>query len=104
MEQARRRPMRHSLLLRSCGMAAIAALGFVASAVSAQSAATDRIAFVRGGPSQTFQLWTMNGDGSAAAGLTTGAGDKFEPTWSPDGRKLAFELADTYSGSQIWVV
>jgi hypothetical protein len=52
-----------------------------------------KIAFTR-----AKQIWTMNGDGSGAVQLTTGA-DASYPTWSPDGAQIAFQR-----GNDIWVM
>lgn len=50
-----------------------------------------RIAFTRRPDSSggTSEIWVMNADGSGAAALTRGEGDA-APSWSPDGRMLAF--------------
>lgn len=36
-------------------------------------------------------IWTVGSDGSNPVQLTSGAVEDMHPTWSPDGRKLAFE-------------
>jgi len=36
-------------------------------------------------------IWVVNSDGSNPVQLTSGAVEDMHPTWSPDGRKLAFE-------------
>ena len=37
-------------------------------------------------------IFAMNADGSGQAPLLSGSGNPTEPTWSPDGRKIAFTL------------
>lgn len=37
-----------------------------------------------------LQIWTMNPDGSEPRQLTFGPGDKVNPAWSPDGRRLLY--------------
>jgi serine/threonine protein kinase len=50
-----------------------------------------RVAFVSDREDgRTLQLWTMLPDGSDPAQLTFGPGDKSQPEWSPDGRRLLF--------------
>jgi TolB protein len=54
-----------------------------------------RIAFQRDTPgdSDSFELWTMNPDGSGQRRVTSGP-SSVDPTWSPDGRWLAFVRDD----------
>ena len=55
---------------------------------------SDRIAFISDREDgRTLQIWTMNGDGSDAAQLTFGPGDKLQPRWSPDGKRLLYVSA-----------
>src|SRR5438093_12737132 len=46
-----------------------------------------KIAFSRGGPNSGIYL--MNADGTGVERLTSDSGDS-EPTWSPDGSRIAF--------------
>jgi len=39
---------------------------------------------------RTLQLWTMNPDGTDPTQLTFGPGDKHNPRWSPDGRRILY--------------
>ena len=47
--------------------------------------ATGRLAFERGG-----DIWTANGDGTNQVRLTVDAAMDAQPSWSPDGRRIAF--------------
>jgi serine/threonine protein kinase len=49
-----------------------------------------RIAFVSDRVERVFQIWTMNADGADQRQLTVDPGDKFQPRWSPDGRRLLY--------------
>jgi TolB protein len=51
-------------------------------------------------PNSNFQsdLWTMDPDGSGAQRVTnTPDADEYSPTWSPDGRLIAYALHDSQS-------
>lgn len=50
-----------------------------------------RIAFMRMDDNSHWQVWTANPDLSHRHLITSGSYDNGWPTWSPDGRKLAFE-------------
>jgi len=47
----------------------------------------------------TFQLWLMNADGSNQHRLTNSARNDYNPSWSPDGSKIAFA-----GDNQIYVI
>ncbi len=70
-----------------------------------------RIAFVSNREDgRTLQVWTMNPDGSDPAQLTFGPGNKFWPSWSPDGRQILFVAdggEDRFGndlGLDVWVM
>ncbi len=49
-----------------------------------------RIAFVSDRVEGVFQIFTMNADGTDQRPLTIDPGDKYQPTWSPDGTRLLY--------------
>jgi Tol biopolymer transport system component len=56
-----------------------------------------------------FALWVVNADGSAEERLTPeeaqGVTDALAPTWSPDGRRIAYVLLnDRSEASDVWVM
>ena len=53
----------------------------------------------------TFHIWTMKPDGSGLKQITSGHGDDREPSFSPDGTKIAFASDRAFKGSyDIWTV
>lgn len=70
-----------------------------------------RIAFVSDrGDGNALQIWTMNPDGSQPKQLTFGPGDKHQPRWSPDGKRMLFVAPggeDDFGnnlGQDIWIM
>ncbi len=63
-----------------------------------------KIAYVRGTPStQDQDIWVMNADGSNARRLTFNEQAEWDPTWSPDGKQIAF--ATNWNGNaDIYVI
>jgi TolB protein len=85
---------------RFTGLAACAALAGAVLAVGVEgigaaptALAGGRIAFSRGLSPERYEIWTMTGDGRDARALTHGCGWDWFPTWSPNGRRLAFTRA-----------
>ncbi len=54
-------------------------------------------------PEGDFEIFTMNPDGTGLAQLTENAAFDFDPEWSPDGEKIAFE-SDRERFSEIFVM
>ena len=51
----------------------------------------------------TYELWTMNLDGSGQAQLLTLPGEEFHPSYTPDGDRIVY--SSLVSGaSQIYIV
>jgi Tol biopolymer transport system component len=83
-------------------------LGFALAAVAALPAAgatnapTGRIAFSMGSPTHE-DIYAVNADGSGLVRLTDDPAADFDPSWSPDGRRIAYRHEDEQSG-QIYVM
>lgn len=52
----------------------------------------------------TFDIWTLRLDGSAPVQHTDGPWDEREPTWAPDGRRVAFASDRSGESYDIWVL
>ena len=55
---------------------------------------------------ENYQIWTVNADGSQRTQLTSGHFDLY-PSWSPDGKKIAFRRSTMIEGSShsnIWIM
>src|SRR5438046_7010960 len=66
----------------------------------------DQIAFVsdrQGGQPDKPDIYLMNDDGTQVTNLTKHAGRNFDPAWSPDGRKIAFD-SDRDGDYEIYVM
>lgn len=92
---------RLSLVLAST---CVAVAGFAAVPGSAQATvpgANGRIAFAADAGSGS-QIYTIEPDGTGLRQITHVPGDATSPDWSPDGRRIAFELDDqTHAGIAI---
>ena len=53
--------------------------------------------------SSTWQIWTVNADGTDMKPVTSGPFDDREPAWSPDGSRIAFS-SDRSGNYDVWVV
>jgi Tol biopolymer transport system component len=67
------------------------------------SADGKKIAYDQGSPSTGRDIWAMNGNGSGKYQVTTHAKNEVDPTWSPDGRWLAF-ASDRRDSGEIFKV
>jgi TolB protein len=92
------------LLLSSLALGlALAVPGSVAASVQAPSAG-GRIAF-SAGPHGQEDIYVVNADGSGLRKLTTDPAADFDPTWSPDGKRIAFRHeTNGDSSAEIYVI
>lgn len=58
-----------------------------------------KLAFTSNRDGDSFEIYTMNADGSNVQRLTNNTIDEFQPAWSPDGTKIAF----THGGDCVYV-
>lgn len=66
-------------------------MGWPEGAAYADENQRERVVFTRTGENRTGQqIWTMRADGSHKRRLTRGHVD-YNPTWSPDGRRVVFQ-------------
>ncbi len=50
-----------------------------------------------------WEIYVMNSDGSEQTNLTNNPGGDYDPIWSPDGKKIAFEF-DRDGNWEIYVM
>lgn len=50
-----------------------------------------------------LDVWAMNADGTGIANLTSSPGDDTDPTWSPDGARVAFTSTRSNNLRQVFV-
>jgi len=58
----------------------------------------DKIVFTKRDGDGIWHIWTVNRDGSNLTQITWGKSSDIQPTWSPDGSKIAFATNRTSSG------
>lgn len=89
-------------------VSAIVSLLFAAwfgSAIAAFPGDNGKIAFVRENTNGTFEIFTMNADGSNQVNLTSDTTNMYNPEWSPDGTKIVHERKiGTSSNTEIYVM
>lgn len=80
----------------------VLATAFGLSAGTAVAHATDGRIVFQGCGATTCQVYTVNPDGTALRQVTHGAAARFQPDWSPNGRRIVF-AQDSGIGSTIWI-
>src|SRR5215467_11321462 len=91
-----------NLLIKLGGLmllAGLAALMLTPVALQAQ----ERIAYVAAGTDNNFNIWSMKTDGTDPKQLTKTAANDGDPSFSPDGGKIAFVSARD-GNSEIYVM
>lgn len=110
LAQRRPRRLRRGLVLvvAAAWLAGCTSGGRVSTATSATSPSgppsaaphrAGRIVF-----STTDDIYVVNGDGSGLQQLTTGPAQEFDPSWSPDGRRIAYRAQRPPAAPDIYVM
>jgi len=88
-------------------LAVAGALALVTPAHAAFPGRNGKIAFASGRDGQ-YQIYLMDRDGSGQHNLSNSPHLDFSPTWSPDGKWLAFEriqrVEHGFEGTDVWVM
>ncbi|MDD5699706.1 MAG: DUF5050 domain-containing protein [Candidatus Nanoarchaeia archaeon] len=63
----------------------------------------EKILFVSGRDGN-YEIYIMNADGSNQVNLTNNPAQDFDPSWSPDGNKIAYVSGTTLGNSEIWIM
>jgi Tol biopolymer transport system component len=83
--------------------APLACAGVLSAAVESSSSPGGRIAFSSGSQSSS-DVYVANPDGSGVRRLTNGRAHEFDPSWSPDGRKIAYRRETATGAPDIYVM
>src|SRR3954451_6917253 len=78
-------------------------LGAVSAAGATPQGPNGRIAFSLNDGRSNSELYSVNADGSAMRRLTWSPETEQEPSWSPDGTRIAYE-SDLGGNFHIWVM
>lgn len=57
-----------------------------------------------GNPTDSIEIWVMDADGGTPTQLTAESAECTDPSWSPDGHKIAFTRRSVSGPSDIWVL
>jgi Tol biopolymer transport system component len=96
-----------TITILAAALFAATALALIAATRPAEAAfpgSNGAIAFVslQGSTDNKFQVFRMNSDGFGQTRLTDEPGHNWDPTWSPDGKKIAFTNHVVGVGSDIF--
>jgi dipeptidyl aminopeptidase/acylaminoacyl peptidase len=91
------------LTVRAVVAAACTAIAICAATpAGAEPAGLGRIVYVSN-DAGSYDIYSINVDGTGERRLTSDASDEFDPAWSPDGRKIAFVRNDG-GNRDIWAM
>ena len=93
---------RKAALVAAAGVLAVI-LGAAAPAGDAFPGSNGKIAYA-GYDSTSYNIWVMNADGSGRTYLTSSLDWETDPTFSPDGSKIAYTRGETTNANDIWVM